>query len=75
MILASDWQDYCKYAESIRQEYPELSFDEFREGRIDFLKLMLARPMIFPSADFEVEENAARKNMQKEIELLRSSDE
>jgi predicted metal-dependent HD superfamily phosphohydrolase len=72
-VLATDPQTYQDYAVRIRAEHAHLSAPQFRAGRIGFISAMLARPVIFHSAQGAVWENAARQNMEAELVRLRKA--
>ncbi len=55
----------------IRQEYPHVSEEKFREGRCDLLKRILKRPRIYFTATFfNRSERAARENLERALVRL-----
>lgn len=70
-ILGSPPTRYAVYAADIRSEHPDVSDDQFRSGRSQVLRTLLARDQIYrtPSA-YERWEGDARANMQAELDHL-----
>lgn len=71
-ILASNPQDYDRYAQAIREEYLPISgsVEEYLDGRISFLRNMLSRKKIFYVSSSKMKKRA-KLNMQRELESLR----
>lgn len=70
--LGGSWPEYVSAGERVRQEYSHLTDEEFRVGRIDFLKKFLDRDRIFPlnTERCDVREQWARINMITELDEL-----
>lgn len=72
-VLAGYEQDYDSYAQGIRLEYWHVEPDAYREGRRKVLEGFLLRPRIFRLAEnFDIYEETARANIQREISDLSS---
>lgn len=71
-ILAVPWENYLEYASSIRSEYSWLTQQEFNAGRKAVMQRFLSRPKIYFTKNFEEAENAARSNIEKEINEILS---
>lgn len=70
-ILAANPVYYREYANAIRQEYAWVSEAEYIVGRKQVLERFLQRQRIyFTTLMFEVAENAARRNLNAEIQCL-----
>lgn len=70
-ILGSSWQDYKMYFEQVRKEYINYPDFIYRKGRIKVLQQFINMPRIFKTHYFyDIFENQAKKNLQKEIILL-----
>jgi predicted metal-dependent HD superfamily phosphohydrolase len=69
-ILASASDAYHRHIRSIRREYALVPDLLFNRGRAKFLKDLLQRPRIFTSPAFEHMEQAARRNMEEELQRL-----
>lgn len=73
-ILAAPADRYMAYARDIRREYLHYYRpDEFAEGRLRFLNMMIGAEAIFEHPDFSHLDPAARANMQGEADLLRAA--
>lgn len=72
-VLAGTPSEYAGYAAAVRREYGFVPDADFRAGRIDVLRRLLLRPRLFrtPYA-YREWEDAARRNVGTEIELLAS---
>jgi predicted metal-dependent HD superfamily phosphohydrolase len=68
-ILAADRESYQVYLQNIRKEYSVLSIGEFTQGRKGFLRGMLSKKSIYYTESFRAKEEAARKNMQWELQM------
>lgn len=68
-ILAADRESYQEYLLKVRKEYGHLSTDYFAQGRSAFLQQMLRQEHIFHTESFRSKEEAARKNMQWELQM------
>jgi len=69
LILSADKNRYDRYAKEIRQEYQDVSSDEYREGRQRFLEQFLQKTIY--RTDFFKEFNSfAIANLQREIRGL-----
>lgn len=74
-ILAADPVDYQEYANAIRQEYAWVSDDDYIKGRTQVLEKFLQRQRIyFTPLMYEKSEQAARNNLQMEINILNDID-
>ena len=72
-ILAADADRYHAYARDVRTEYAQFSDADFRAGRAAVLKDLLAGPSLFRTTHGQaLWEDAARANVQAEIEKLQS---
>ena len=71
-ILASNPQDYDRYAQAIREEYLPISgsVEEYLDGRISFLRNMIARKKLFYVSSLKMKKRA-KLNMKRELESLR----
>lgn len=70
-ILGESPEKYMQYERNIRKEYSFCNFDEYCQGRIQFLMTLLMRPKIFYTELFQGTcEEQARKNITSAIELL-----
>ena len=75
LVLSDPWPYYCTYIASIRHEFAAFSDEQFFEGRIRFLEKMLSREFIYYSVgNIFCDEEAARENMTKELDILRRKD-
>uniref|UniRef100_A0A914DG85 Uncharacterized protein n=1 Tax=Acrobeloides nanus TaxID=290746 RepID=A0A914DG85_9BILA len=64
-------EKYDEHSKNIHQEFGHLNETEYREQRIKVLELFLQVPNIYATRDFrERFEDAARKNIQHEIDSL-----
>jgi predicted metal-dependent HD superfamily phosphohydrolase len=72
-MLGAEERRYDRYASAIRQEYAWVEEAPYREGRSKVLDSFLLRPRIFCTQRmFEVGESAARANLRRELDRLRS---
>ncbi len=72
-ILAADADRYDAYTRDVRTEYAQFSDADFRAGRAAVLKDLLAGPSLFRTTHGQaLWEEAARANVQAEIEKLQS---
>jgi predicted metal-dependent HD superfamily phosphohydrolase len=72
-ILGAPPDEYSAYAAAIRQEYSFVSEADYRKGRGDFLRKLLARGPLFHLAQFEARLGAgARRNIDAELQSLDS---
>ena len=69
-ILAAEFAAYDEYAAAVRTEYGFASDAQWRKGRGEFLKGLLARPAIFLSPPGRALEGAARANLGRELAML-----
>ena len=70
-ILGAHPNDYAVYADAIRQEWSHTEPDAFNQGRLAFVRSMLAREHIFAtSVGRSLFENAARTNLNNEAQRL-----
>jgi predicted metal-dependent HD superfamily phosphohydrolase len=69
-ILGSEGAVYRRYSKAIRQEYAWVPPEAYRAGRLKVLRSFLARPRIYVTPAFGGLEEAARANLQSEVEWL-----
>nr|WP_250808459.1 hypothetical protein [Neorhizobium tomejilense] len=70
-ILGAPADEYEHYVRGVRQEYDWATESEWKKGRGDFLRGILARPAIFHTKPmFERFEEQARRNVSTELSLL-----
>jgi predicted metal-dependent HD superfamily phosphohydrolase len=70
-ILGSPPAEYDRYAAAIRAEFAFAPDEQFIPGRIAFLHRMVDRDRIFATQHFHgLMENAARKNLYRELDAL-----
>lgn len=70
-VLSWDWEQYQVYSQQIREEYSMYVDSAFRAGRSKAMSSFLEREWIYQSDFYRKEQEAkARKNIEKEIELL-----
>lgn len=70
-ILAADPERYAAYAAAVREEYAAVPEEDFRAGRADVLRSLLALPALFRTQHgHERWEEAARHNLRTELMLL-----
>lgn len=71
-VLGSASDDYARYARAIRREYFWMPNDDYRAGRIGFLRHMLGRSYIYSTEMMrERFETRARENIKSELIGLR----
>jgi predicted metal-dependent HD superfamily phosphohydrolase len=72
-VLSWSWNNYLKYTQQVRQEYSMVPDEMFYAGRLKFLEECLKRERLYYTdwGYSEFEDNA-RKNIQKEIDLINS---
>lgn len=66
--LGAPWEVYLHNSFLIRQEYPNISMDEFCKGRRKFIKHILSFEKIYSTPYFEHLEEKARANLKRELE-------
>jgi predicted metal-dependent HD superfamily phosphohydrolase len=72
-ILGASEVRYRRYADDVRKEYAWVPDADYRAGRTKVLQAFLARPHVYRTGVMRAEgEEAARRNMTAEIELLSS---
>nr|WP_028644760.1 hypothetical protein [Nocardioides sp. URHA0020] len=70
-ILAAPAQRYAEYVAAVREEYAHVPDEAFAAGRSAILRELLAKPHLFHTAYArETWEDAARANVQRELETL-----
>ena len=70
-ILGSDAERYRAYAGEVRREYVHLTDEQWRGGRAQVLKRLLAADRLYPDAGFRARfEDQARLNMAEELNRL-----
>ena len=67
--LGASWEVYLHNSFLIRQEYPNISIDEFCKGRKEFIKHILSFEKIYSTPYFEHLEEKARANLKRELEF------
>ena len=67
--LGAPWEVYLHNSFLIRQEYPNISMDEFCKGRKKFIKHILSFEKIYSTPYFEHLEEKARTNLKRELEF------
>lgn len=67
--LGASWEVYLHNSFLIRQEYPNISMDEFCKGRKKFIEHILSFEKIFSTPYFEHLEEKARANLKRELEF------
>lgn len=67
--LGASWDVYLHNSFLIRQEYPNISMDEFCKGRKEFIKHILSFEKIYSTPYFEHLEEKARANLKRELEF------
>jgi len=72
-ILGKDWTTYEKYAQQIRQEYSIFPTFLYNRGRKKVINQLLEKPQLYKT-NYYVEhfEDAARANLERELELMLS---
>jgi predicted metal-dependent HD superfamily phosphohydrolase len=72
-VLGADPDAYAAYAAAIRREYADVPEEEFRSGRIAVLERLVAHQPLFHTASGRARwEDAARRNIETELTLLRA---
>lgn len=73
-ILASGEQRYAEYAAAVRHEFAHVDDEDFRAGRSEVLRVLLAKPHLF-HCDYARErwEGPARANLEGELAALGSA--
>jgi predicted metal-dependent HD superfamily phosphohydrolase len=70
-VLAGSPTEYAEYAAAVREEYGFVPDEDFRAGRAELLRYLLALPRLFRTAHGrELWEPVARRNVGTELELL-----
>ena len=73
-ILAAPGAEYAEYAHAVRAEYHEVPDAQWRRGRADVLRRLLAAPALFATAIMrERAEPVARANLLAELATLTDS--
>ena len=67
--LGAPWEVYLHNSFLIRQEYPNISMDEFCKGRKKFIEHILSFEKIYFTPYFEHLEEKARANLKRELEF------
>ena len=67
--LGAPWETYLHNSFLIRQEYPNISMDEFCKGRKKFIEHILSFEKIYSTPYFEHLEEKARANLKRELEF------
>lgn len=70
-ILGTEWSDYQHYAQAVRQEYQHVTTEDYRIGRVQVLRGLLAHSQLYLTEYYyERLERHARSNIQREISAL-----
>ncbi len=70
-VLGGTPQEYAEYAAAVREEYAFVPDEDFRAGRADVLRHLLALPALFRTPQgAERWDRAARRNLTAELTLL-----
>lgn len=70
-ILGAPEAEYDTYARAIRAEFAFASDEQFRDGRMAFLRRMIDKDRIFATPHFLRElEDRARDNLHRELDAL-----
>ena len=67
--LGAPWEVYLHNSFLIRQEYPNISMDEFCKGRKKFIEHILSFEKIYSTPYFEHLEEKARANLKRELKF------
>lgn len=67
--LGASWEVYLHNSFLIRQEYSNISMDEFCKGRKEFIKHILSFEKIYSTSYFEHLEEKARANLERELKF------
>lgn len=71
-ILAADENRYAEYTAGVREEYAHVSDEDFRRGRAEVLRALLAKPTLFHTRYArDAWEEAARANVTRELADLK----
>lgn len=71
-ILGAPWPDYDAYRHAVRREYAMVPDEAYKAGRGAVLRQFLSAPL-FATGHFAALEQPARRNIQRELELLAAS--
>lgn len=73
-ILGTDWLEYKKYAQAIRQEYAHVPLADYKVGRAKVLTGLRDRPRLYLT-DYYYQrlEKQARENTKHEVNLLHAA--
>lgn len=71
LVLASPPEAYVAYVNAIREEYAHVADDDFSAGRAAILDALLAEPRIYRLEALAPLEDAARRNLTAELNLVR----
>lgn len=74
LILGTEWPHYEHYMRAIRKEYAHVPLDDYTKGRANILE-RFDEKQIFKTEYYRDREKTAHRNLQREIELLRSQPE
>ena len=69
-VLAAGRQEYVAYAGAVRQEFGHLTDEEWRRGRGEVLRSLLALPRLFTTPPMLELETPARENLGSELASL-----
>ena len=73
-ILGATWSEYERYAQTVRQEYADISNADYCVGRIEVLEGLLAHPTLYLTDYYHSRlEEQARENIKREIKILHAS--
>ncbi|MDB6135722.1 MAG: hypothetical protein JWM59_3965 [Verrucomicrobiales bacterium] len=71
-ILGAPWPEYDAYHHAVRREYGAVPDDAYKAGRSAVLRRFLSAAL-FATGHFATLEQPARRNIQRELELLAAS--
>ncbi len=72
-VLGGEPTEYATYAAAVRAEYADVAESDFRSGRIAVLERLLThRPLYRTATGRQHWEEAARRNIETELSLLRA---
>ena len=72
-ILGASWSEYQQYVQAVSQEYTHISNVDYRVGRVEVLKGLLAHPTLYLTDHYyERLEKRARENIKRESTSLAS---
>lgn len=71
--LGASWNHFCRMEEKIRREFAWVAEEDFRKGRGDILKKLLAKPSLYRRGEtYALWEQSARSNLARRMAELGS---